>query len=229
MTREPILSILSPLAQAPSRSCPSLTAIIKEAGCPRPLVDAETAVLADDVGHIYRVALKHSPVPRLVGEATTTLPQRIIAGPVSTGGAIVVVTADRHVRALSTRDLSPAGSWALDAPLSGEPAPFADGCFVMDRAGGIMALGRDGKRLWSINLKAGTVGLPLVQDQTVWFLTADGNLHVRARADGAELDRISLGFLPEGGLLQMGKQVLVSAGRGTIRPVTATLRTSSGP
>jgi tetratricopeptide (TPR) repeat protein len=193
------------------------------------LVDAETVVLADDVGHIYRVELKQSPVRRLVGEATTTLPQRIIAGPVSTGGCIVVVTADRHVRALSTRDLSPAGSWALDAPLSGEPAPFADGCFVMDRAGGIIALGRDGKRLWSINLKAGTFGLPLVQDQTVWFLTADGNLHVRARADGAELDRMSLGILPDGGLLQLGKQVLVSAGRGTIRPVTATLRTSSAP
>jgi PQQ-like domain len=193
------------------------------------VVDPETVVLADDVGHIHRVVLKQSPVPRLVGEATTTLPQRIIAGPVSTGGALVVVTADRHVRALSTRDLSPAGSWALDAPLSGEPAPFADGCFVMDRAGGIMTLGRDGKRLWSINLKAATVGIPLVQDQTVWFLTADGSLHVRARADGAELDRISLGILPDGGLLQLGKQVLVSAGRGTIRPVAAKLRTGGPP
>ena len=49
----------------------------------------------------------------------------------------------------------------------------------------------------------------------------------RARADGLELDRMSLGILPDGGLLQLGKQVLVSAGRGTIRPVTATLRTSS--
>src|SRR5262249_25814005 len=68
-------------------------------------VDAERVVLADDVGHIYRVSLKQSPVPRLVGEAMTTLPQRIIAGPVSTGGAVIVVTADRHVRALSTRDL----------------------------------------------------------------------------------------------------------------------------
>ena len=103
--------------------------------------------------------------------------------------------------------------------MSGEPAASGDGCFVMDRGGGITALGRDGKRLWSINLKAAAVGKPLVQDQTVWFLTADGNLHVRARADGGELDRISLGILPDGGLLQLGKQVLVSAGRGTIRPV----------
>jgi outer membrane protein assembly factor BamB len=193
------------------------------------VVDAETVVLADDVGHVHRVSLKQSPVPRLVGEATTTLPQRIIAGPVSTGGAVIFATADQHVRALSTRDLSPAGSWPLDAPLSGDLAPSAHGCFVMDRAGGIMALGRDGKRLWSIKLKAATVGKPLVQNQTVWFLTADGSLHVRALTDGGELDRMSLGILPESGLLQVGKQVLVSAGRGTVRPVVATLRTGISP
>jgi hypothetical protein len=165
----------------------------------------------------------------LVGEAAITLPQRIIAGPISTGGAVVVVTADRHVRALSTRDLSPSGSWALESPLTGEPAPFPDGCFVMDRAGGILAVGRDGTRLWSINLKAATFGMPLVQDQTVWFLTADGSLHVRARSDGAELDRISLGILPEGGLLQLGNEVLVSAAKGTIRTVAAKLRTRATP
>ena len=82
-----------------------------------------------------------------------------------------------------------------------------------------MALGRDGKRLWSINLKAAAGRRRLwSRITTVWFLTSDGNLHVRARSDGAELDRIALGILPDGGLLQAGKQVLVSAGRGTIRP-----------
>ncbi len=193
------------------------------------LVDRDTVVLADDVGHIHRVALKTAPVPRLVGEAQTTIPQRIIAGPVSTGGAVIVVTADRQVRALSTRDLSPVGSWALEAPLSGAPAGVGDGCFIMDRAGGITALARDGRRTWSIKLKAGTVGAPLVQDQTVWFLTSDGSLHVRARSDGAELDRIALGILPEGGLLQVGKHVLVATGRGTVRPVAAVLRSTTGP
>jgi outer membrane protein assembly factor BamB len=193
------------------------------------MVDRDTVVLADDVGHIYRVALKTAPVPRLLGAAQTTLPQRIIAGPVSTGGAVIVVTADRQVRALSTRDLSPVGSWALEAPLSGALAAAGDGCFIMDRAGGITALERDGKRIWSIKLKAGTVGPPLVQEKTVWFLTSDGSLHVRARSDGAEIDRIALGILPEGGLLQVGKQVLVAAGRGTVRPVAAVLRTAPGP
>ena len=69
-----------------------------------------------------------------------------------------------------------------------------------------MAFGRDGKRLWSINLKAGTSSARRwSRINTVWFLTADGNLHVRARSDGAELDRISLGILPDGGLLQAGQ------------------------
>ena len=43
---------------------------------PPAAVDRETVVLADNVGHIHRVATKTAPVPRLVGEATATLPQR---------------------------------------------------------------------------------------------------------------------------------------------------------
>ena len=88
----------------------------------------------------------------------------------STGGAVIVVTADRHVRALSTRDFSPVGSWVLEAPLARPPVGGGDGCFVMDRAGGIAAVGHDGKRQWSIDLKAAVVGSPLVQEKTVWLL-----------------------------------------------------------
>ncbi len=196
---------------------------------PPAAVNTETVILADNVGHIHRVDKKTAPVPRLVGEASATLPQQIVAGPVSTGGAVIVVTADRHVRALSTRDFSPVGSWELEAPLSGPPAPAGDGCFVMDRAGGVVAVGRDGARLWSIKLGAAPVGAPLVQDNAVWFLTSDGNLHIRARSDGAAIDKLSLGILPVGGLLQAGKQIVVPSGRGTFRPVTAALRTGGKP
>jgi hypothetical protein len=92
-----------------------------------------------------------------------------------------------------------------------------------------VAVGRDGARLWSINLKAAPIGSPLVQDNVVWFLTSDGNLHIRARSDGAEIDKLSLGILPDGGLLRAGKEIMVSSGRGTIRPVTAVLRTGGQP
>ena len=97
------------------------------------------------------------------------------------------------------------GSWALDAPLAGEPAPAGDGCFVMDRAGGIMAVGRDGKRLWSINLKAATVGVASGPGSHGLVLDERRQPSRSRRSDGAELDRISLGILPDGGLLQAGQ------------------------
>jgi len=142
---------------------------------------------------------------------------------------VIIVTADRRVRALAARDLSPVGSWLLEAPLADPPAGVADGCFIMDRAGGVMVFGHDGKRTWSINLGSEVVGPPLIQDQTVWLITRDGNLHVRARSDGAGRDRIALGVLPAGGLLMVGGQALVAAARGTVRPVAARPRVASEP
>jgi len=183
------------------------------------LLDRDNIVLADGVGRVARIALKTTPVPRLSGEAETTLDQRIIADPASTGGAVIVATADGKVRALAARDLSPVGSWPLAAPLASHPYQTKDGCFIMDRAGGVMAFGRDGQRTWSINLPAEVLGSPLVEDQSVSFLTADGSLHVRARSDGAPLDQKTLGVLPLGGLLELGHQVLIAAARGTIRLV----------
>ena len=175
------------------------------------VLDREMVVLADDVGRVHRVALKPTPVARLVGEAQAILPQKIIADPACTSEAVIVVTADSKVRALAVRDLSPIGSWPLEAPLAGPPAGTADACFVLDKAGGVMALGRDGKRTWSINLKSEVVGSPSIHDKSVWLLTKDGTLHARAMADGAEQFRRPLGFLPSGGLLIAGARALASA------------------
>ena len=47
-----------------------------------------------------RVGLKKTPVPRLIGEREVTLDQKIIADPATTGIAVILVTADRKVRAL---------------------------------------------------------------------------------------------------------------------------------
>jgi outer membrane protein assembly factor BamB len=183
------------------------------------VLDRDMVVLADDVGHVHRVGLKKEPVPRLVGEAQTTLPEKIVADPACTAEAVVVVTADGKVRALAIRDLSPIGSWPLDSPLAGAPAGSEDACFVFDRSGGVMALGKDGKRAWSINLKSEVVGAPSIHGKSVWLLTKDGTLHARARDDGAEQYRRQLGFLPSGGLLPAGTRVLASAAPGTVRPL----------
>jgi outer membrane protein assembly factor BamB len=184
-------------------------------------LDQETVVLADDVGRVYRLGLKAVPVPRLLEEAQAMLRERIIAGPVSTGGAVVVVTADRKVRALASRDLSPTGSWELDAPLAGPLVGQGGTCFVMDRSGGVMTVGSDGKRGWSIKLGSEVVGAPLVRDQSIWFVTKDGSREIRARSDGSQRDRMALGVLPKAGLVAVGNHVLVATGAGTIRALAA--------
>jgi outer membrane protein assembly factor BamB len=183
------------------------------------LLDRDTVALADDVGRIVRISLKRTPVPRLLVEAERTLDEPIIADPASTGSAVIVATADRRVRALAARDLSPVGSWGLDAPLATRPVRVQDGCFVMDRSGGVLSFGRDGQRAWSINLGAEVVGEPMVAAGAVWLVTKDGMLHVRSRSDGAERERRSLGVLPSSGPLWVGTAPLVPAGRGTIRPL----------
>ena len=188
--------------------------------CPTRL-DQESVVLAEDVGRVLRVAKKTMPVARLVGEAQAVLEERIIADPASTGSAVIVVTADRRVRALAARDLSPVGSWALEAPLAGPPIGIDDMCFVTDRAGGVMAFGRDGQRIWSIQLESAVVGAPLIRDQSVWLITQRGKLHVRALSDGQTRGELALSVLPTGGLIMAGKQLLVPVGQGTVRKLTA--------
>ncbi len=184
-------------------------------------LDKDTIVLADDVGRVIRLELKTSPIARLVGEVDRVLDRRIIAAPASTGNAVIVATADRHVRSLAARDLSPIGSWALDAPLAGAPIAIGETCFVMDRSGGVMVFGRDGQRAWSTQLDSEAVGAPVVVDQFVWFLTRGGKLYVLALSNGQKREELELGALPGGGLLMAGKQELVPAGKGVIRPVAA--------
>ncbi len=153
------------------------------------LLDRETVILADDVGRVRRLVLKTTPVPRLASEVEKSLDSRIIAEPATTGGAVLVATADGRVRSLAARDLSPVGAWALDASVAGHPVGLGDGGLAMDRAGGILAFGRDGQKTWSIKLGAEVAGAPHVVGRSLVILTSDGVLHLRARSDGAPLDR----------------------------------------
>ena len=182
-------------------------------------IDKDTVVLADDVGRVIRLELKPAPVARLAGEVERLLDRRIIAAPAATSNAVIVATADGRVRSLAARDLSPVGSWVLDAPLAGQPVGIGETCFVMDRSGGIMAFSRDGQRIWSIKLDSAVIGHPVVVDQAVWFLTRGGKLHVCGLSSGEKRETLELNALPGGGLLMAGTQEIVPAGKGTIRPV----------
>ena len=149
------------------------------------------------------------------------LDRRIIAAPARAGNAVIVATADRNVRALAARDLSAVGSWALGAPLAGKPISVGENCFVMDRSGGVMAFGRDGQRAWSVQLDSEVIGAPVVLDQRVWFLTRAGKLQVLALATGQKRELLELGALPSDGPKMAGKQEVIPAGKGVIRPVAA--------
>jgi len=82
-----------------------------------------------------------------------------------------------------------------------------------------MAFSRDGQRVWSIRLDSAVIGSPVVVDQSVWFLTSGGKLHVRALSDGEKRESFDLGTLPKSGLLMAGRQEVIPAGKGVIRPV----------
>jgi outer membrane protein assembly factor BamB len=183
------------------------------------ILDGDTVILADDVGRVRRLSLKSTPVPRLVMEAERTLDSRIVADPTTTGAAVLVATADGQVRSLAARDLSPVGAWPLDASIAGRPVGLGDGALALDRGGGVLAFGRDGQKTWWIKLGAEVVGAPLLAGRSLVILTSDGMLHVRARADGAPVERRPLGVLPAGGPIAMGSNAMIPVAPGTIRPV----------
>jgi outer membrane protein assembly factor BamB len=191
-------------------------------------MDGENVALADQMGRVRRIALKTTPVPRLSNEAETTLDQRIVADPAATADAVIVATADRRIRSLAARDLSPVGSWPLGAPLAGRPVAFGDIGFAMDRSGGIIALSRDGKKLWTISLGAQVSSDPLVQGDLIWFLTSDGKLHIRSRADGRRIEELPLSILPAGGIYALQDRVAVAAGSATIRALKKQPRGQGG-
>ncbi len=183
------------------------------------ILDGDSVVVADSVGRVRRLALKTTPTERLTAEAETTLDKPIIAPPASTGSAVIVATADGKVRALAARDLSPVGSWPLDAPLTAPPIGRPGGAFVTDQAGGVMAFDKEGRRVWSINLGRPVMGAPAVRDQAVVLATSDGVLHVRNLSDGGARARAALGDVPAGGVFLIGGQPVLASGKSALRAV----------
>ena len=147
------------------------------------------------------------------------LDERIIAGPVSTGSAVIVATADRRVRSLAARDLSPVGSWELDAPLADRLVGSGEGCFVMDRAGGVMAFG-------AMASDPGRSSSDPRSSAPPWSginrLVRHERRHAPRRASpmAAHATHAARG-LAEGRPAHGGHAALVASGRGTIRTLVA--------
>jgi hypothetical protein len=184
------------------------------------LIEGDAVVAADESGRVRRLVRVNDPRPRLQVSAEVTLGSEVVADPVTTAHAVVLVTADGRARALAARDLSPSGAWPLDAPLALPPQAVAGRAFLADEGGTVLAIGPEGQRLWSITLPAGAPsGAPVVVDDSVWFLARDGSLLRQAVADGKPLDRLELGFLPAGGLHAVGSDLVVPVGLGTVRTI----------
>jgi hypothetical protein len=185
-------------------------------------------VLADDAGRVRLLSHPETPVSRLVVEVEKLLDKRIIADPIATPAAVLVVTEGPQVRALSVRDLSAVGSWPLEAPPAEAPVRAGERVFVYDVGGGVGAFGRDGRRLWQARLDAPATGPPIVRDDLVWLLDRAGRLHGRALADGSPRRTVDLGIAPAGGMIEAAGTLLVPTARGTLQPFSLDAATEEG-
>jgi hypothetical protein len=184
----------------------------------RPVLAGDAPVLADESGRVLQLRRSEGPRPRLEVSAEISLGSAVLADPLGTAGAVILVTAENQVRALAARDLTPIGAWPLEARLAGPPAVVAGRGVLADRAGNVHVFGPDGQRLWSIALRAGpAAGPPAIVVDSAWFLTQSGSLERHAMADGALLDHLDLDVLPAGNLLAVDSQLVVPVGSGTLR------------
>jgi hypothetical protein len=182
------------------------------------LVD-DAVIVADATGRLRRLTKRTEPRVRLVPVGDeVNLGSPLVADPAATEQAVILVTADRKVRALAGRDLSPLGAWNLEAPLATRPESVGGHVFVSDAAGTVMAFGPDGQKLWDAGLhESPPLGPPAITGDVVWFLSRKGILEQRNLADGTSIDMVELGLQPTGGLANLGRHLLVPVAPGTVR------------
>ncbi|WP_220487822.1 outer membrane protein assembly factor BamB family protein [Tautonia rosea] len=183
-------------------------------------IGIDAIALADREGVVRRVIKDDGDRPRLAIEAEVTLGQPLVAPPGSTGDTVILATADGWIRALASRDLSPAGAWELDAPVALGPYTDLDSgtVFVADASGKVIAFGLGGERLWTIDLEGDTLsGAPIIEGEDVWLLTLGGTLHLRSRTDGMPLNRFELTPLPASGPRPIDHSMVIPSSPGTLR------------
>jgi outer membrane protein assembly factor BamB len=180
-------------------------------------LEGGAVALADSEATIRRIAVDSTGRPRLAVTVEQKLDKPLAADPASTGAAVLIATTDGKIRSLAARDLGPQGSWELEAPRLLGPVMVADHAFVADSAGNVLAFAPDGRRLWSARLRDTiAAGPPALLDQSAWFLGRDGSLQRFSLANGSAMSRTLLDFLPAGGPLAAGPELIVPSGLGTV-------------
>jgi outer membrane protein assembly factor BamB len=181
-------------------------------------LEGNAVALADSEATIRRISVDTSTRPRLTVTAELKLDKPLAADPTSTGSSLLIATTDGKIRSVASRDLSPQGSWSLDAPRLLGPVVVADHAFVGDSAGNVVAFAPDGRRLWSVKLRDTIpAGPPAILDQSAWFLGRDGSVQRFSLSDGSPQSVTKLDVLPTGGLLAVGPELVVPTGLGTVR------------
>lgn len=182
-------------------------------------IDAETALVVDQLGRLQRLSSTRDAHPRLVPrEAAIELGAPLAAPPVATLSALVLVTTDGRIRALSTRDLSPIGAWPLSDALAVGPALVGDLVLVGDQSGQWVALDASGRLKWSVKVEGGgATGPPVRRGDRLLVLTRQGAIVVLSSADGSVVARHELDVLPSAGALPLGDALAVPAAPGTFR------------
>jgi outer membrane protein assembly factor BamB len=185
------------------------------------LVDGDAVILSDEEGHLRRLSKALQPRPHLVVSAETSLGKPVVAGPASTGAAVLLATADGKVRALAARDLSPTSSIDLASPRSFGPVAVGGLGFVSDATGNVFAFSADGRKLWNTKLRAPMANTPALLDGVGWFPTRTRAIEARNLADGAWIERLTIGFPPAGPPIAAGNSLLVPSGLGSLRPIAS--------
>ena len=181
-------------------------------------IGTDAVAIVDEAGHVRKLGIVKDPRPRLVALVEGSLGKDIEADPAATKEAIVVLTSDKLLRSLSTRDLSSVGSWPLKAPLAIPMVSADDKVCVADSLGNVSVIGTDGQRLWERQIdKATLAGPPCFLSGSLWCLSREGELVSLAAGDGVILNRAKLGTSTRGGPFPLGNSLALPTGAGTIQ------------
>ena len=182
-------------------------------------LDGEASLVSDADGVLRRLVVETNPRPRLVVAHERKLDSPMLGNPVSTGPAILLVTADLKIRSFSARDLAPLGSWLITVAPAVDPIFVGGFAFVVDAAGQVFAFDRDGRRLWTATLREPrVVGPPVVRGEAVWFATRDGSgVEALALADGRSLGQTRLDVEVAAGLLTSDTDLIIPTGSSTLQ------------